>query len=84
MMDWKTASVTYCQQLKEALDIQRYALQLLNLPQTTGSGIDPEYKTRLLTTGQQAEKLVQRLQNAEFRIAVVGLEKAGKSTFVNA
>lgn len=83
-MDWKTASLTYCQQLKEALDVQRYALQLLNLPKIIGSGIEPEYKTRLLTAGQQAEKLARRLQNAEFRIAVVGLEKAGKSTFVNA
>jgi hypothetical protein len=38
----------------------------------------------LQKAGEPAEKLMHRLQNGEFRIAVVGLEKAGKSTFVNA
>lgn len=83
-MDWKTASATHSQKLKEALEVQRHALHLLNLPQTTSTGITPEHKTRLLKAGDQAEKLIRRLENAEFRIAVVGLEKAGKSTFVNA
>lgn len=83
-MDWKTASATYSQQLKDALDVQRHALHLLNLPQTASAGITLEQKNRLLMAGEQAEKLVRRLENAEFRIAVVGLEKAGKSTFVNA
>lgn len=83
-MDWKTASTLYANQLKTALAVRRYALDLANLATVTQLGITPEQKAVLQKAGEPAEKLMHRLQNGEFRIAVVGLEKAGKSTFVNA
>ncbi len=83
-MDWKTASTLYANQLKSALDVRRHALDLANLASVTQLGITPEQKATLHKAGEPAEKLMHRLQNGEFRIAVVGLEKAGKSTFVNA
>ncbi len=83
-MDWKTASTLYANQLKTALDVRRHALDLANLASVTQLGITPEQKATLQKAGEPAEKLMHRLQNGEFRIAVVGLEKAGKSTFVNA
>ena len=83
-MDWKAASVLYAQQLKTALDIRRHALALANLSAVSQLGITEDKKTKLREAGAPAEKLMSRLQKGEFRIAVVGLEKAGKSTFVNA
>jgi hypothetical protein len=83
-MDWKTASTLYANQLKTALAVRRHALDLANLASVTQLGITPEQKATLQKAGEPAEKLMHRLQNGEFRIAVVGLEKAGKSTFVNA
>ena len=83
-MDWKTASTLYANQLKTALAVRRHALDLANLASVTQLGITPEQKTTLQKAREPAEKLMHRLQNGEFRIAVVGLEKAGKSTFVNA
>jgi Dynamin family len=83
-MDWKTASTLYANQLKTALAVRRHALYLANLAGVTQLGITPEQKATLQKAGEPAEKLMHRLQNGEFRIAVVGLEKAGKSTFVNA
>ncbi|WP_031430172.1 dynamin family protein [Methylomicrobium agile] len=83
-MDWKTASTHYAHQLKTALDVRRHALDLLELASVAELRITPEQKDKLRKAGEPAEKLMRRLQNGEFRIAVVGLEKAGKSTFVNA
>jgi GTPase SAR1 family protein len=83
-MDWKTASTLYANQLKTALAVRRHTLDLANLASVTQLGITPEQKATLQKLGEPAEKLMHRLQNGEFRIAVVGLEKAGKSTFVNA
>jgi hypothetical protein len=83
-MNWKTASALYAQQIKTALDIRRHALALANLSAVSQLGITSDKKTKLREAGVQAEKLMNRLQKGEFRIAVVGLEKAGKSTFVNA
>ena len=84
IMDWKNASTLYANQLKTALAVRRHALDLANLASVTQLGITPEQKATLQKAGEPAEKLMHRLQNGEFRIAVVGLEKAGKSTFVNA
>lgn len=83
-MDWKNASTLYANQLKTALAVRRHALDLANLATVTQLGVTPEQKATLQKAGEPAEKLMHRLQNGEFRIAVVGLEKAGKSTFVNA
>ncbi|MDB9454492.1 dynamin family protein [Dolichospermum circinale] len=80
-MDWKTASSYYETRLTDALNIQRHAVNLANLPQAE---VPPKLKQILLQEAQPARRQLERLKKHEFRIAVVGLEKAGKSTFVNA
>lgn len=80
-MDWKTASSYYEVRLSDVLDIQRYAIDLATLPPAEV----PFTLTEILR--QEAEptkRQLERLKRREFRIAVVGLEKAGKSTFINA
>jgi GTPase Era involved in 16S rRNA processing len=80
-MDWKTASSHYETQLTNVLSVYRYALDLAELPQT-------QVPANLIETLRQEEgpisRQLERLKKREFRIAVVGLEKAGKSTFINA
>lgn len=80
-MDWKTASSYYETRLTDALNIQRYAVDLANLPQAE---VPEKLKQILIQEAQPARRQLERLKKREFRIAVVGLEKAGKSTFVNA
>ncbi len=80
-MDWKTASSYYETRLTDALNIQRHAVNLANLPQAE---VPEKLKQILLQEAQPAHRQLERLKKREFRIAVVGLEKAGKSTFVNA
>ncbi|MBD2441731.1 dynamin family protein [Dolichospermum sp. FACHB-1091] len=80
-MDWKTASSYYETRLTDALNIQRHAVNLANLPQAE---VPPKLKQILIQEAQPARRQLERLKKREFRIAVVGLEKAGKSTFVNA
>ena len=80
-MDWKTASSYYEVRLSDILAIQRYAIDLATLPPAEV----PFTLTEILR--QEAEptkRQLERLKRREFRIAVVGLEKAGKSTFINA
>ncbi|KAF3886410.1 Dynamin family protein [Tolypothrix bouteillei VB521301] len=80
-MDWKTASSYYEARLTEALNVQRYAINLANLPQAE---VPSQLKEILLQEAEPARRQLERLRKREFRIAVVGLEKAGKSTFINA
>lgn len=83
-MDYKTASAFYAQRLKSALDVQRHAYALVQLQQTAQAGVTSEHKDKLEKAALPTQTLMLRLERGEFRIAVVGLEKAGKSTFVNA
>ena len=80
-MDWKSAAAYYVKRLSEALDVQRHALALAELPQAE---VPPEKRKLLFQQADPARKQLDRLKRGEFRIAVVGLEKSGKSTFVNA
>ncbi|NEP34420.1 dynamin family protein [Moorena sp. SIO3B2] len=80
-MDWKTASSYYETRLSHALTVLRHALDLAKLPQ---AGVPGHLKEVLLEEEKPARRQLERLKKREFRIAVVGLEKAGKSTFVNA
>ncbi len=80
-MDWKTASSYYETRLSVALNILRHAVHLASLPQ---AGVPAHLKDVLLEEEKPARRQLERLKKREFRIAVVGLEKAGKSTFVNA
>lgn len=80
-MDWKTASSYYEARLTDALNIQRHAVNLANLPQAE---VPARLKEVLLQEAEPTRRQLERLKKREFRIAVVGLEKAGKSTFINA
>ncbi|MEA5556850.1 dynamin family protein [Nodularia spumigena] len=80
-MDWKTASSYYETRLTEALNIQRHAINLANLPQAE---VPTKLKEVLVQEAKPTRRQLERLKKREFRIAVVGLEKAGKSTFINA
>jgi len=46
--------------------------------------LDPHENTKLNTILEKSKKYLHKLNSNEFEIAVVGLEKAGKSTFSNA
>lgn len=50
----------------------------------SGSVLSGEAKARLQNLKEEAERLKRKLETNEFEIAIVGLEKAGKSTFANA
>lgn len=80
-MDWKTASSYYEARLSDALNVQRHALNLAMLPQAE---VPARLKDVLLQEAEPTRRQFERLKKREFRIAVVGLEKAGKSTFINA
>ncbi len=80
-MDWKTASSYYEARLSDALNVQRHALNLAMLPQAE---VPARLKEVLLQEAEPTRRQLERLKKREFRIAVVGLEKAGKSTFINA
>jgi len=80
-MDWKTASSYYETRLSDALNVQRHAVNLANLPQAE---VPARLKDVLLEEAEPTRRQLERLKKREFRIAVVGLEKAGKSTFINA
>lgn len=83
-MDWNTASAFYAKRLEDAIAVRRYASQLAQLPQVRALDGTSDIERTLNEEGVQAERQKSRLDKGEFRIAVVGLEKAGKSTFVNA
>ncbi|WP_406037780.1 dynamin family protein [Succinimonas sp.] len=50
----------------------------------SGTVLSNEEKDKLRKLKDEAECLKRKLENNEFEIAIVGLEKAGKSTFANA
>lgn len=80
-MDWKTASSYYEVRLSDALNVYRHAVDLAMLPQAE---VPTKLKAALLQEYEPTRRQLARLKKREFRIAVVGLEKAGKSTFINA
>jgi hypothetical protein len=79
--DWEAASKRYQAKLEHALRVQRHALDVARMPEanTSRAVID-----RLEREREPLARQLQRLRKGEFRIAVVGLENAGKSTFINA
>ena len=80
-MDWKSASSYYETRLSDVLNIQHFAVDLAKLPQAE---VPSKLTEILLQEAIPANRQLERLRKREFRIAVVGLEKAVKSTFINA
>lgn len=70
---------------KNKVGKQRDAIaKLLNLAEQHTGLFDPAMKKQLSVYQVKCEKLYKKLEKNEFEIAIVGLEKAGKSTFGNA
>ncbi|TRU49278.1 MAG: Dynamin family protein [Microcystis aeruginosa Ma_QC_Ca_00000000_S207] len=80
-MDWKSASSYYETRLSDVLNIQHFAVDLAKLTQAE---VPSQLTEILMQEAIPANRQLERLRKREFRIAVVGLEKAGKSTFINA
>ncbi len=73
-MDWEKAAKHYENRLSQALDVHRHALYLAKMPQTE---ILQNNISKLEEVENPANIQLSRLIRREFRIAVVGLEKAG-------
>lgn len=54
------------------------------LKMDSGTVVSTELRKQLKALKSEAETVLRKLKNNEFEIAIVGLEKAGKSTFANA
>ena len=54
------------------------------LKMDVGTVVNAELKKKLRSIKTEADTVLRKLKNNEFEIAIVGLEKAGKSTFANA
>lgn len=80
-MSWEETAKQYEARLGNAVDVLRHARQLAELPQADAGRAETQ---QLADVKRPAEIQLARLRRREFRMAVVGLEKAGKSTFVNA
>ncbi|MBR1442992.1 MAG: dynamin family protein [Firmicutes bacterium] len=70
---------TYINKLERQIHAIDYILEM-----NSATLINLEAKKKLKKMKANAEKLQKKLKNDEFEIAIVGLEKAGKSTFANA
>lgn len=81
MQDWNEAAQHYRDRLEQALSVKRHALELARFPEVDAP---EEAKETIRELSEPLENQLERLERGEFRIAVVGLEKAGKSTLVNA
>jgi len=80
-MSWDTASGECIAKLERSLNIYKH---LCHVAQNASANVPPSEIDSLAKSEETARKQLDRLKKKEFRIAVVGLEKAGKSTFVNA
>ena len=71
------------QEAIEKLEGQIQALDRI-LKMDAGTVVDAEMRKELKKLKDEAERVHRKLKNNEFEIAIVGLEKAGKSSFANA
>jgi hypothetical protein len=80
-MTWAETAAHYKGILRTALNVQRHALSVAEIQ---AAGVPPQLREALTDGVHPIQQQLKRLDKGEFRIAVVGLEKSGKSTFVNA
>lgn len=67
----------------EKLEGQIQAIDSI-LKMNSGTVVSEELRKQLKNLKAEAETVLRKLKNNEFEIAIVGMEKAGKSTFANA
>ena len=78
-MSWEEERKTYTDKLEQIISSITKILELEG-----NRVVTPEMTSSLLRLRGDAECLLPKLKKGEFEIAVVGLEKAGKSSFSNA
>lgn len=76
---WESEKVVYIKKLERIINGVSKILALKG-----NTVITSEMKKQLIEYQHQADSLLPKLKKDEFEIAVVGLEKAGKSSFSNA
>ena len=76
---WESEKLVYIKKLERIIN---GVSKILGLKGNTV--ITPEMTKELMEYREQAQSLLPKLKKDEFEIAVVGLEKAGKSSFSNA
>ena len=81
---WEELSQRYIREIKSASHVYYKARHLKSRLSVSEAGEAGATLERLASSMEALERTQRRLEQGEFRIAVVGLEKAGKSTFVNA
>lgn len=64
--------------------LEKYEQIIQRISTTAQSVIQPETKSKLFAVHSATTELLNRVKSNSFEIAIVGLEKAGKSTFANA
>lgn len=78
---WDTTRSVYQPRLEH---LQAALVQLERLISLQPTLLDPDRRERLREISTGVQRQLSKLRVDEFHIAVVGLEKAGKSTFLNA
>lgn len=84
MTPWEELSQRYIREIKTATHLYQKTRHLKSRLSTAEVGEVGIELDKLSTSMDSLNRTRRRLEQGEFRIAVVGLEKAGKSTFVNA
>ena len=78
-MTWENEKVLYTSKLQRLID------GIDKIQELRGNRIvTPDMFETLLKKRNEAQRLLSKIQKGEFEISVVGLEKAGKSSFSNA
>lgn len=84
MTPWEDLSQRYIKEIKNAQNLFQRAKHLKSRIPATDAPETVKALNALTPAMENLDRTRKRLEAGEFRIAVVGLEKAGKSTFVNA
>lgn len=67
----------------DKLDRQIHEIENI-LKMDSGTVINAEFKKKIKSLKRESEIVLKKLKNNQYEVAIVGLEKAGKSTFANA
>lgn len=81
MSQWEQACIEGITTLEKSLNLHKHLSHLIKIKGTEISAETTEHLTQL---GHEIVRQLDRLKQNQFRIAVVGIEKAGKSSFINA
>ena len=82
MEKWKEICGREAGRLEEVLEVSKHAEALANHG-SVKNWLNPDDLQGLLQARKKINDKLARLKNGEFHIAVVGVEKAGKSSFIN-